>query len=77
MSNYCNCRFCKKLSFDGDGMVKYGTRHYAHFECYLAAGKPLSALRDWQVIQFPHRLLKDRGLLDQGMAAYDREMARQ
>jgi hypothetical protein len=55
-------------------MVKYSVRHYAHFECYLEAGKSLRELRDWQVIQFPHRLLKDRGLLDQGMAAYDREM---
>ena len=72
--SYCNCRFCKKPSVDGDGMVKYSVRHHAHFKCYLDAGKSLRDLHDWQIIQFPHFLLKDRGLLDQGMAAYDREM---
>ena len=61
---YCNCRFCKQMSPDGDGLVKYGVRHYAHFKCYLDAGKSLDDLHDWQVGQFPYRLLKERGLLD-------------
>ncbi len=55
------CRFCdSKMS---DDLVKYGTRHYAHYECYLDAGKPLDALPKWQVEKFPYFLLKDRGLL--------------
>jgi hypothetical protein len=60
---YCNCRFCKKSSFDGDDMVKYGVRHYAHFKCYLDAGKTLDTLSAWQANNFPYFLLKDRGLL--------------
>ena len=43
-------------------MVKYGVRHYAHFECYLDAGKDLEALHDWQIVSFPYRLLIARGL---------------
>ena len=60
------CRFCGKQ--DGAGirtMVKYGVRHYAHFACYLDAGKPLSYLSKWQVGTFPFKVLKDRGLLDE------------
>lgn len=60
MSN--QCRFCDDRS---QKMVKYGVRHYAHFQCYLDAGKPLSALHEWQRVEFPYRLLKERGLLDQ------------
>jgi hypothetical protein len=45
-------------------MVKYGTRHYAHFRCYLDAGKTLDDLAAWKVGLFPFFLLKDRGLLD-------------
>jgi len=26
------CRFCKKY---GNDLLKYGTRHYAHYECYF------------------------------------------
>lgn len=58
------CRFCKDTSLNGDGMVKYGVRHYAHFHCYLDAGKTLDALRKWQVGEFPWKVLKERGLLD-------------
>jgi hypothetical protein len=65
MSGYCNCRFCKKPSYDGDGMVKYGVRHYAHFKCYLDAGKKLSDLHQWQRQEFPYRLLKERDLLSE------------
>ncbi len=61
-STLSTCRFCKGTSMDGDGMVKYGVRHYAHFKCYLDADKSLDDLHAWQVGQFPFRLLKERGL---------------
>ena len=61
------CRFCKSWKNE-DRMVKYGVRHYAHFACYLDAGKPLSDLHDWQVSQFPYVLLKKHGLLEQAKA---------
>lgn len=57
------CRFCKKM-VHRDFHVKYGVRHYAHFDCYLDAGKDLFRLSRWQVDQFPRDLLKKRGLLD-------------
>lgn len=56
------CRFCESRD---QSMVQYGVRHYAHFACYLDAGKKLSDLHPWQVRQFPWRLLKDRGLIDE------------
>lgn len=58
------CRFCKSWK-DEDRMVKYGVRHYAHFDCYLEAGKPLSDLHGWQLGQFPRSLLKEHGKLDE------------
>jgi hypothetical protein len=66
------CRFCKSWR-DPDKMVKYGVRHYAHFACYLDAGKPIEELSDWQIVAFPARLLKERGLLSIAEAAYARE----
>jgi hypothetical protein len=54
------CRFCDNRD---QAMVKYGTRHNAHFKCYLDAGKSLDDLHAWQVRQFPYFLLKERGLL--------------
>jgi hypothetical protein len=68
------CRFCKS-HHDIDHMIKYGVRHYAHFDCYLDAGKPLQDLHDWQIIAFPARLIKDRGLMAIAQAAYERERA--
>lgn len=68
------CRFCKSWK-DEDRMVKYGVRHYAHFECYLDAGKSLDGLHDWQIIAFPAVLLKERGLMPVAKAAYARERA--
>ena len=62
MARYSTCRFCK--DWCGETGVKYGVRHYAHFHCYLAAGRKLEDLHPWQVSQFPYRLLKDAGLLD-------------
>lgn len=58
------CRFCHESGTE-DGMTKYGTRHYAHFACYLDAGKPLSDLRPWRVRLFPWKVLKERNLLDE------------
>jgi hypothetical protein len=58
------CRFCKSWE-DEDDMVKYEVRHYAHFDCYLDAGKKLSDLWAWQINLFPHRVLKKHGLLDE------------
>lgn len=56
------CRFCKESADEGD-LVKYGVRHYAHFKCYLDAGKRLDDLRPWQAKKFPFLLLKEYGLL--------------
>jgi len=53
------CRFCKQYTDE----VKYGTRHYAHFVCYLDSEKPLADLPLWQLGKFPHRLLVSRGLM--------------
>lgn len=60
------CRFCKETEFHPDRVgVMYSTRHFAHFVCYLNAGKPLEALTKWQVSRFPWQLLKARGLMEQ------------
>jgi hypothetical protein len=60
------CRFCGQHDYRGTAsMVKYGVRHYAHFACYLDAGKRLDDLHAWQVGTFPFGLLRDRGLLDE------------
>lgn len=69
------CRFCKKSGYQSKDFVKYGVRHYAHHRCYLAAGKPLSDLHDWQIGCFPFRAIKDAGLEAEAQAAYDREHA--
>ncbi len=62
MSKFNTCRFCTSIM--SDDLVKYGTRHYAHYTCYLDAGKRLEDLPKWQVETFPYFLLKARGLLD-------------
>lgn len=61
------CRFCDQYGRHDD-LVRYGKRHYAHPACYLDAGKALQALPAWEVAQFPWRLLKERGLLDEAEA---------
>lgn len=58
----CTCRVCKKTALRAE-CVKYGTRHYAHFECYLSSGKSLIGLSDWQIERFPFRLLQKYGAL--------------
>lgn len=64
------CRFCDDRD---QSMVQYGVRHYAHFRCYLDAGKKLSDLHAWQVRQFPYKLLKERGLLQEAKIISDAE----
>ena len=61
------CRFCDKIEFDEDLMVKYGVRHYAHHACYLDH-KPLHELHAWQVRKFPFKVLRERGLLAEAEA---------
>lgn len=70
------CRFCGS-HHDIDQMVKYGVRHYAHFDCYLENGKKIEDLHDWQIISFPARLIKKHGLMPVAEAAYAREQAYQ
>lgn len=60
------CRFCEDRS---QRLVKYNVRHYAHFKCYLDAGKALSDLHAWQIAEFPFRLLSDRGLEAEAFAS--------
>lgn len=64
MATWNTCRFCKQSAHSGC-LVKYEVRHYAHYECYLKAGKKLDALHVWQVGQFPLMLLRDHGLEDE------------
>ncbi len=63
--NFHTCRLCDDGIMRDEGMVKYSSRHWAHYRCYLAAGKPLSALPAWKVGEFPYFLLKEHGLLDE------------
>lgn len=60
------CRFCKKHIYRGEPEIKYSTRHYAHPDCYLDAGKTLGELSIYQIRhRFPVSLLSDRGLLEE------------
>jgi len=71
--SFATCRFCGKSSLGNtDDMVKYGVRHYAHFRCYLEAGKSLTDLRDWQIVEFPALLLHKHGLTEVAEAAIAR-----
>jgi hypothetical protein len=65
MARFSTCRFCD--NWRDQEMVQYGTRHYAHFKCYLDKGKKLKDLHGWQVSEFPYLLLKERGLLQEAM----------
>lgn len=51
---YRTCRFCGNQSLV-ENMVKYGKRHHAHHDCYLAAGKPVESLPQWKQDQFVER----------------------
>ena len=57
------CRICNAIT-DTDFLVKYGTRHYAHFTCYLDSGHRLDDLTAWQVGRFPYQILLVRDLMD-------------
>lgn len=75
--SYNNCRFCKKFETDGsNSLVKYGTRHYAHYRCYLEAGKSLDDLHAWQLGHFPFRMVRDLGLLPYFEARAENEKRR-
>lgn len=71
------CQFCEKVGgFTGrnqgrgplkyTGKVKYGVRHYAHFECFIShKGRTgFMALPGWKQRKFPYLLLKEWRLLD-------------
>lgn len=45
--------------------VHYGTRHNAHYRCYLSAGKTLATLSAYQIGRFPYALLKEFGLVEE------------
>lgn len=57
------CRFCN--NWRDQGMVKYGPRHYAHFRCFLENGKSLVDLPGWKLGEFPYRLLKEFGAVNE------------
>ena len=65
------CKFCHEHA-DDDDLLRYAKRHYAHHRCYLDAGKPLNDLPDRLIVQFPYRLLEERGLTGDAYAASDR-----
>lgn len=67
MARLNTCRFCDSMM--SDDLVKYGVRHYAHYRCYLDAGKKLSDLQPWKIRKFPYLLLKERGLVAEAEAA--------
>jgi hypothetical protein len=48
------CRFCQRAA-EEDWLVKYGTRHYAHPDCYLDAGKKVENLSEWEQKQFDEK----------------------
>lgn len=69
------CRFCGKQEFGCDAtdkLVQYATRSYAHHRCYLERGKMLTDLRDWQIVNFPYKLLKEFDLSDFAIEAMQR-----
>lgn len=57
---WSTCRHCRE-PITGEG-VRYAVRHHMHFACYLDSGKTIAKLTDWQVGQFPFRLIRERGL---------------
>ncbi len=57
------CRICHEVSFHPENtMLRYGPRHWAHFACYLKAGKPLDSLSTFTLGRFPFRAVKTAGL---------------
>ena len=70
------CRFYGVVEYDPNKVVKYGVRHYAHHRCYLAARRSITDLHDWQITNFPYRVIKEFGLDDIALAAALREKCR-
>ena len=71
MQRHQTCRFCGAQTFDMDSGVRYGARHFAHFNCYLSKGKPLSALPAWKVGRFPYKILQKYGLENEALRLMD------
>ena len=63
MRSYNTCRFCGRSAERG-WLVKYGTRHYAHPDCYLNAGKKVEDLSDWEQSQFEQQMHDWRELVE-------------
>jgi hypothetical protein len=70
------CQFCERCNNLGhnqprraplkyNGKVKYGTRHYAHFECFLEHKGigAFNSLTSFQQGQFPYKLLESWGII--------------
>lgn len=47
------CRFCNEIETSDRDLVQYGTRHYAHWNCYFEAGKKVADLNEWQRDRIP------------------------
>ena len=61
------CRFCKHFIYEHGSTrvpLKYGPRHYAHYDCFLDSGHTLDELPAYQISKFPYKLIKERGLLN-------------
>lgn len=71
MVRFRTCRLCQERARSTD-MVRYGLRHYAHYRCYLDAGKSLDELPTVSVGEFPYRLLMEYGLAEHAEAILDR-----
>jgi hypothetical protein len=67
------CRFCKE---HGTGLLKYGTRAYAHPRCYIEH-HALEGLKPWQVASLPFVLLQKHELLADAEGIVRREQERQ
>lgn len=73
------CRYCKKETWeDEEGMVKYGTRHYAHYACFLdlKGTHGLLTLPAWKLRLFPWRIIKERKIekqMKEALAAAERK----
>lgn len=57
------CRYCGEEA-DYGALHQYGTRHYAHFECWLRkhGAEAWEKLHKWQRGRFPLRVLNAFGI---------------
>lgn len=69
------CRFCKEQGFEDRDFVRYGLRHYAHWQCFLDAGRSLADLSKFQRGRVPLWMLRNnpglREILDEANAKDD------